>query len=152
MKKKPFSSFLLLASIFFLSTSSFAQTVPGGSGDGSGGVIDSGPGGGTVYDCPISYSLKRNNGNGWAVCNGDGQIRIAFSQLPTEIPQLTGIFYKANKITTINYPVDGDVSDPTLPYISYCLTGGNIPPAKQLTFQFTYPNGQVCTTDTEADN
>lgn len=146
MKKVFFRAVTVLLYTFLFSSSAFAQVVPGGSG--GGGVIDPGTGGGgVVYDCPQSYSFKRNNGNGWGVCHGDAQIRIAFTQLPQVIPQLTGIYYEGNKITTIYYPVDGDVIDKTQPYISYCLSGGNIPPAHKLILEFTYPNGQICTTD-----
>ena len=145
-----------MLSLTFFCNKTFAQRDAGGS---TGGYV--------TQPCPLSF--KRNNGNGFGVCGGDAQIRVTFSQLPTVIPQLTGILYTntntgiQTKVTSVFLPVDGDVINKTKPYISYCLTGslasilqapgnsqGNIPPAVKLVLEFTYPDsGQVCTTDIE---
>lgn len=135
--------------LFIFSDNSYAQRDAGGSADGD-----------FSQPCPVSF--KRNNGNGHGVCGGDSQIRVAFSVLPTVTPQLTAIYYTntstgiKSSVTNVFLPVDGDIINKNQPYISYCLTGsipapgnsqGNIPPAVKLVLEFTYPSGQVCTTD-----
>lgn len=151
MKKIIISFCVFTLSICIFSTSTFAQDGRDAGGQSSGDL---------TQPCPVSF--KRNNGNGYGVCGGDAQIRVAFSQLPTVTPQLTAIYYtntstgvKSN-VTHVFLPVDGDIISKTQPYISYCLTGiipapgnsqGNIPPAVKLVLEFTYPSGQVCSTD-----
>ena len=146
MKKNLIFTVLLMSFCLF-AASAFAQDPPGNNNSGI---------------CPISYSFKRNNGNGWGVCHSDAQIRVAFNPLPSpdNIPTLTAIYYKGNPLTNVMLPVTGEVINKTQPYVSYCLTGsvpernngnpnGNIPPASKLTLEFTYPDGLVCTTDNE---
>lgn len=151
MKKSLLSFTLLLLTLVIVSPDASAQRDAGGS---SNGFIS--------QPCPVSF--KRNNGNGWGVCHGDAQIRVAFSAMPDEIPKLTAIRYTPSNtgvqqtITTVILPVDGDIISKNKPYISYCLTGslpapgnsqGNIPPAVKLVLEFTYSTGQVCVTDYE---
>ena len=129
MKKILHLFIALLISITFFSNSTSAQPAPGGSGDG-GGVSNS------PQPCPVSF--KRNNGNG--TCGGDAQIRLSFNQLPEFAPTLVGILYDGVEITTVHMPVIGDVSNlASKGYISYCLSGSNIPPAKKLVLHFRYP-------------
>jgi hypothetical protein len=69
MKKSILMS-IAITLCFFITNDSSAQVADsreaGGSDDGF-----------IHQPCPVSF--KRNNGNGWGVCHGDAQIRIAFS-------------------------------------------------------------------------
>ncbi len=128
MKKLLFTSIMLI-SICLTSIKTFAQPAPGNSGGGIGG------GGAAVQPCPVSF--KRNNGNG--TCGGDAQIRLSFNQLPQFAPELVLVSYDGAEITTIIMPVEGDVSNlASKGYVSYCLNGANIPPAKKLVLHFRY--------------
>lgn len=147
---KPFIPiFVITLTLLIFSGNGYAQRSSGGSADGS-----------FSQPCPVSF--KRNNGNGFGVCGGDSQIRVAFSELPTETPQLTAIYYVntntgiKSTVTNVFLPVDGVVINKNQPYVSYCLMGslpapgnsqGNIPPAVKLVLEFTYPGSHVCTTD-----
>ena len=161
MKTKLLTFAILLISFCIFSTATFGQVAPGN--DGTGGLPPDG--GGTIpgvgpTTCPISYSFKRNNGNGWGVCHGDAQIRVTFDPMPSaaEVPLLTGIFYLGVRLTNVILPVSGDLVTKGQGYVSYCLIGSapeknngnpfaNIPPAVKLLLEFTYPNGLICTTD-----
>ncbi len=130
MKKNLLTFAFLLFSAFIFSTTSFAQADGGGTGSASGTITPPQP-------CPVSF--KRNNGNG--TCGADAQIRLSFNQLPQFAPTLVGVWYNGQEITTIVMPVYGDVSNlASKGYISYCLSGSNIPPAKKLVLYFRYPN------------
>ena len=148
-QSKKFILFFLFSASFFFSNKVLAQRDAGGSSNGT-------------EPCPVSF--KRNNGNGFGVCGGDAQIRVAFGTLPGNIPQLTAIYYTntntgiQTNVTSVFLPVNGDLISKTKPYISYCLTGilpapgnsqGNIPPAVKLVLEFTYQSGQICRTDVE---
>ena len=153
MKKKLLIFTVSLLSLCIFSTTSFAQGAPGD--DGSGGGVTPPDGGGTVGTtpppAPMIYTFKRNNGNGFGVCGGDAQIRVAFNPMPTTyIPCITEIWYNGAKLTNVILPVYGEVIDKTQPYVSYCLMGSlpatnngnplaNIPPACKLTLVFGNP-------------
>jgi hypothetical protein len=153
--KKRIITMSVFTLLLFVSNISFGQTTEGREAGGSDNGF-------TYEPCPVSW--KRNNGNGWGVCHGDAQIRVAFGEMPSVIPQLTKITYtvtntgQTTTITSVQLPVNGDIINKSHHYISYCLTGilpapgnsqGNIPPAVKLVLEFTYPSGQVCTTDFE---
>ena len=125
---KIFLAFILVVIICISANNTFAQTRDaGGTGDG---ITPAQP-------CPVS--IKRNNGQG--TCGGDAQVRLSFNQLPDFAPTLVAIWYNGEKINYITTPVTGDASNLLQKgYISYCLEGGNIPPAHKLVFQFHYAN------------
>lgn len=153
MKTKLLTFAFLFISTCILSTTTFAQPAPGDNGTGPGGGTppDGGGTGGTPPPAPMIYTFKRNNGNGWGVCGGDAQIRVAFSPMPSSyIPCITEIWYQGAKITNVILPVYGEIIDKTQPYVSYCLMGSlpatnngnplaNIPPASKLTLVFGHP-------------
>lgn len=127
----------IFAAIIFtcclFTTKTFAQRDAGGSSSGN-----------TIPEpCPTNF--KRNNGDG--TCGGSAQIRLSFSQSPSYAPTLVGLWYDdGTPITNIFLPVPGDISDLSAKgYISYCLMGGNIPPAKKIVAQFYFPHtNQYC--------
>src|SRR4051812_40364346 len=84
MKKK---LFVIAASMFicFFSFKTFAQVAPGDSGDGSGD--------------PVSFTFKRNNGNGTA--GGEAEIRVSFKVLPEHLPLIAEIVYEGSVISGI---------------------------------------------------
>ena len=159
MKQKLFTLTLLILTLFFCSTTTFAQSDSGGLDTGGG--TGTGPdGGGTGVTPPppppMVYTFKRNNGNGLGVCGGDAQIRVTFETIPADdqIPFITKILYNDGKsetpseITTVRLPIYGTRIDKTQPYVSYCLEGivpspgnsqGNINPAVKLTLIFSVP-------------
>ena len=135
IKKLLFAVFLF--SICFFTNNTFAQRGAGGSSDGSGD--GSGTQGQTVPPQPCPTGVKRNNGQG--TCGGDAQVRLSFNQLPDFAPTLVAIWDGDEQITGVMLPVEGDVSNLAKKgYISYCLSGSNIPPAHKLIFQFHYAN------------
>lgn len=116
-----------------------AQRDAGGS---AGGNV--GPAGGNTQNCvtqPNPTSFKRNNGEG--TCGENGEIRLKFNQNPSEAPVLTALMYEdGSPINYIIVPVNGDVSNLAQKgYISYCLLGGNINPAKKIIAVFHYASG-----------
>jgi hypothetical protein len=131
-----FSLLFCLACIFSLST--FGQTAPGGG-----------------FDCPNSYSIKKNNGGG--ICHGDALVTVIFNPmpLPGDIPMLTAIYCQGQPLNNIlpaqGYLTtkDGEIN------VTYCLTEStdkktsvnNISPSSKLVLEFTYSNGMVCRTD-----
>ena len=105
-------------------------------------------------ECPISYSIKKNNGSG--VCKGDALVTVIFNPVPTpgNIPRLTAIYYKGQTVGNM-LPVQGHlVNKGRETHISYCVTEAvsrknsfsNISPANKLVLEFTYPNGTSCRT------
>ena len=127
MKKRffPIAVFVLFISLF--SSNTFAQPVPGDSGDG-------GPNG-EVPSQPSPVSFKRNNGNG--TCGSEAQIRVAFNLLPDYLPAIEEIKYEGRTIPV----VFGDIDASQLAkkgYVSYCILSGNIPPAIKLAIKFHY--------------
>lgn len=132
----------LLFLIYFLSAKAFSQSAPGGGSE-----------------CPTSYSFKRNNGNGWGVCNGDEQIRVTFSPMPSagNIPLLTAIYYQGQPVSKVIFPVSGELVTHGQGYVSYCLRGsphknkgnpfGKISASIKVVLEFTYPDGMICRTD-----
>ncbi|HEY8690706.1 MAG TPA: hypothetical protein VIM07_15830 [Chitinophagaceae bacterium] len=131
----------LLFLIYFFTISAFAQTAPGG-----------------VTGCATSISVKRNNGNGHGVCNGDAQLRVIFSPMPSpeNIPLLTGIFYQGQSTTKVTLPIAGDMVTDGQGYVSYCVVVplknngnqfGKISPSIKIALEFTYQDGTICRTD-----
>jgi len=162
MKTRLQSITLLLISLLIFSTITFAQGDPGGDDDGIPTIPDGGSTGGNApgIKCPVSTSFKRNNGNGWGVCHGDAQIRVAFTPMPADanIPILTNVYYQGKALTNVIMNVQGDIVNRGQGYVSYCMIGsakpknngnpfGNIPPAVKLILEFTYPNGAICRID-----
>ena len=161
MKQKLFTLTLLLFTFFICSTKTFEQADSGGldTGGGTGTSPDGGSTGGVTPPPPpppMIYTFKRNNGNGFGVCGGDAQIRVAFETIPADnqIPLITKILYNDGKsatpveITSVRLPIAGTRVDKTQPYVSYCIEGivpspgnsqGNINPAVKLTLIFSVP-------------
>jgi hypothetical protein len=169
MKQKFFTVTFFAASLFIISTKTFAQADSGGldTGGGTGGTVGGTTGGTTPppTPAPMVYTFKRNNGNGLGVCGGDAQIRVAFSTMPTTVantPSISQIWYDDGKnglkqVTSVQLPIYGDITDKTQPYVSYCVTGimpapgnsvGNINPAIKLTLCFGPPLAVAPTTGT----
>lgn len=122
--------FTFAAALILLSISSYAQT--------------------QEATCPQIYDIKRNNGGnmpqGPGTCGGDAQIRVYFKECPSNPPRLDSIYYEGKKIQGITFSApDASQCDKPNSYISYCVYGSDIPPAKKLTFFFTYtfPTGNV---------
>ena len=107
--------------------------------------------------CPTIFDIKRNNGGnfpqGPGTCGGDAEIRVYFKECPTTRPRLDSIYYEGKKLQGLEFGhsnIRDGYPDPTNcdknhAYLSYCVYGSNIPPAKKLTFYFTYvfTNGNV---------
>ena len=139
MKTKLAILAFLFGLLCFYATTAFAQQDSGGGSE-----------------CPISYSIKKNNGGG--KCSGDALVTVVFNPmpLPGNIPRLTAIFYKdqflGNMVPAEGYLVTkgGETN------ITYCLTEtgtksnpfNNISAAGKLILEFTYPNGTACRTRT----
>ena len=113
----------LSAAFLFLTIATFAQT--------------------SNTECPVIFDIKRNNGGnfpqGPGTCNGDAQIRVYFKDCPSNPPTLDSIYYEGQKLQGLTFgaPDASNCSKPNS-YLSYCVFGSNIPPAKKLTFYFTY--------------
>ena len=145
MKTKTFTICLLLFTSLLISNRIFAQRDSGGSSDGglgseSGGTFNSG----TQESCitqPNPTSFKRNNGQG--TCGGDAQIRLSFSQQPTIAPTIIGLYHSdGTPVTNVFLPIQGDMTNLAKKgYISYCIMGSNIAPAKKLIAVFHYDGG-----------
>jgi hypothetical protein len=138
MKKVLHTFSLLFISLCMFSVSSFAQDVPGGSGDGSGdgsGTPDGGSTGSTVAQ-PLGVHFTRNNGDG--TCGGMAQIRLFYATAPTTAPVLTQIYYNDAPLYSNFTAVTGNISNyATTGYVSFCLSTSNIPPAIKLTLTYT---------------
>ena len=129
--------FTLNAVLILLTITSFAQT--------------------QTATCPTIFDIKRNNGGnfptGPGTCGGDAEIRVYFKECPATKPRLDSIYYEGKKLQGLEFGhsnVRDGYPDPTAcdknhAYLSYCVYGSNIPPAKKLTFYFTYvfTNGNV---------
>ncbi|MDQ6757982.1 MAG: hypothetical protein M3004_13730 [Bacteroidota bacterium] len=151
MKTRLLTLAVLILSFCIISTTTFSQTVPGGSQDGSGDQIPV-EGGGTVPSTYTykSFTFKRNNGNGWGVCGYNAQVRVVFDPMPTcyaDIPKLTSIIYKNTDLLANGYAmiINYQIINQTQPYVSYCIKGienlpgasdGNIPPAEKISLKF----------------
>jgi len=111
----------------------------------------------TEAQCPTIFDIKRNNGGnfpqGPGTCGGDAEIRVYFDACPANPPRLDSIYYEGKKLDGLEfghsnvrdgYP-DASHCSKNNGYLSYCVYGSNIPPAKKLTFYFTYtfPAGKV---------
>ena len=128
MKKKLFS----LAIIFIISSVSFTtygQSAPGDSGDGSGSGDPS---------LVLPSSFKRNNGNG--TCGGEAEIRVCFSVLPVHLPVITEIKYEGGSIKGLVFSEVDASKFARKGYVSYCIQSANIPPAHTLSIRFHYEN------------
>lgn len=138
MKKKLVSLTVIVLSICFLSTSSFAQPAPGDDGSGTPPP----DGGGTTVTVPVQplgYHFTRNNGDG--TCGGQAQIRLYYTTAPTVAPVLTQIIYNGSPLYTNFLPVTGNIADyASKGYVSFCLSTSNIPPAIKLTLTYN-PGG-----------
>ncbi len=118
----------LFAAFALTATDTFAQTRDtGGSADGS------------CLTYPSPSLFKRNNGQG--TCGGDAQIRLYFNERPTVVPTLMAIYYNGEQVAGVLVPIEGDISTfDKKGYVSYCISGTNIPPAHKLTLQFHFAN------------
>ena len=140
--RKSISKVLLAAFLFaaftLTATDSFAQRDAGFSANGN-----------CIPTQPSPTSFKRNNGQG--TCGGDAQIRLYFNERPTVIPSIMAIYYEGGPVEGILLPIEGDISTfDKKGYVSYCITGSNIPPAHKLTIQFHYANS--CQEDILVEN
>lgn len=105
---------------------------------------------------PGPNSFKRNNGNG--TCNGSAQIRAGYATCPSVAPILEAVYHPSNGVlgpalTGLTYAT-GDMTpcSNNNSYISYCIFGGNIPPANSIVMQFYYPTtGQVFLINNEGE-
>jgi hypothetical protein len=153
MKQKLLSFVVITLSLCIFSTSSFAQDIPGGSGDGSGGG-GSADGGGTVGNTapaqPLTIHFTRNNGDG--TCGDKAQIRMYYTTAPTVAPVLTQIYYQGQPLYSNFTPVTGNIADfATKGYVSFCLPTQNIPPAIKLTLTYNPSSTQQSATISGTD-
>lgn len=133
MKKTPLQLSILFVSIIALSTTSFAQEVPGGAGDGSS--IESSETSANGSAQPLGIHFTRNNGDG--TCGGQAQIRLHYNSAPTVSPLLTEIIYQGEPLYTNYVPIKGDIVNfASKGYVSFCLPTSNIPPAVKLTLTY----------------
>lgn len=142
MKKKLLSFAVIVLSLCIFSASSFAQEVPGGSGDGGGGTPpdEGGTGGGTVTQS-TGFHFTRNNGDG--TCGQKAQIRLYYTIAPTAAPVLTQIYYQGQPLFANFQPVTGDISGfATKGYVSFCINTSNLPPAIKLTLTYNASSTQ----------
>ena len=82
--------------------------------------------------CPNYF--KRNNGNG--ACP-DGQLKLYYSTSPAILPFVDSVYSDGIKSNVIFASPDASKFN-SLGYISYCITGGNMPPAS--TWQIYFHN------------
>ncbi len=144
MKTKLLSVGIAIVVSLTFSSQTFAQRDAGGSS--GGGTSDPGGsnGGNSEPECvvqPVPVSFKRNNGQG--TCGIDGQVRLSYSQNPTSIPVMIGLTYlDGSPVANVVLPIAGDASMlAKKKYISYCIQGTNISPAKKLVAVFHYDDG-----------
>ena len=141
MKRKLLSFTILFVAFTVFSISSFAQVVPGGSGDGSGTPPDGGGTTGTPIPQPTAIHFTRNNGDG--TCGGLAQIRLYYTTAPTVAPVLTQIEYNGAPLYTNFTAVTGNIADyASKGYVSFCLTTSNVPPAIKLTLTYNASSTQ----------
>lgn len=138
--KKNLLKFAFLFSLSLFSITSFAQDVPGGSGDGSVTPPDGGGTSGSATQ-PLSVHFTRNNGDG--TCGGMAQIRMYYTAAPTVAPVLTQIYYQGAPLYSNFTAVTGNLSTyASNGYVSYCLPTSNIPPAIKLTLTYNASTSQ----------
>ena len=144
---------LLFVAVALLSIVSFSckknllgtDTYIRGGGGASSGTLEPGP-----------SSFKRNNGNG--TCGGSAQIRAGYDVCPGSLPVLEAVYHPSNGVlgpalTGLTFGA-GDMTpcSNNNSYISFCIYGGNIPPANSIIMQFYYPStGQVFLINNEGD-
>lgn len=140
MKKKLLTLSILFFSACILSTNTFAQAEPGGSGDGTTPPPDGGGSTGSVTQS-TGIHFTRNNGDG--TCGGQAQIRLYYSTAPTVAPVLTQIYYKGAPLFANFQPVTGDIAGyANKGYISFCINTSNLPPAIKLTLTYNASSTQ----------
>lgn len=91
--------------------------------------------------CNSMFQFKRNNGNGWGVCDNQAQITVS-TNLETSFPDLVQIHdgrknYLEHKLKT---------SQSQRGNVIYCLPENNIPPALKVSLVFA-TNFGGCKTD-----
>ncbi len=149
MKRNVLTICMLLC-IGILPTKIFAQIVTDLGGSNDGGVTgeeatldvstmasaaNANPA--NLPPCTTLYSFKRNNGNGWGVCGGQGQIRIATTQT-SGFPNIVRIF-GGGKGYDQTVKISG--AQTSKGYLSYCQEINNMPPAGKLTLVFATASG-----------
>lgn len=136
MKKNLFSLAILVLSIT-ISSKTFAQEAPGGSGDGSGSIDAGTAAGPSTAIQPSAVQFFRNNGDG--TCGGSAQIRLYYTTVPTIAPTLDNIIYNGQPLIANFTPVRSILGDITTKgYFSFCLPASNIPPVIKLVIQYHY--------------
>ncbi len=100
--------FTLSIALLLISLSDFAQTIA----------------------CPGYF--KRNNGNG--AC-ADGQLKLYFTVCPDIAPVIDSVFTNGVK-ATVKFALPDASKCNTQGYISYCVIGGNMPPAASWNIYF----------------
>lgn len=141
--------FLSIAAISIISVSCKKTNLDGvtvlrGGGGSSGGV---------VHEYPDFF--KRNNGNG--TCGGEGQIRAQYASCPVEAPTLLNVYNlnADNSMTVIpGLRYGAGVTSPcenNHSYMSYCYSGGNIPPITKVVLEFTWSDGFTILLNSEGD-
>ena len=135
MKSKLLSFGLLVLTV--ISFSCKKELLPGES-RGGGGSSNM-----TYVPQPLPTFFKRNNGNG--TCGGSAQIRLVYAVQPTTYPTLIAI-YNSPVGMQLGQPLNGFTfgagvsgGNNNNAYTSYCIFGGNIPPANALVLKFKYP-------------
>lgn len=133
--KKTFLSFTVVLFMSLFTTNIFAQDVPGGESDGSGGTPPPDDPGNSVTVQPAAVHFTRNNGDG--TCGDKAQIRFYYTTAPTSQPLLTQIYYDGQPLFANFTPVAGNITDfASKGYVSFCLNVSNIPPAIKLTLTY----------------
>ena len=108
-------------------------------------------GGGTTTSVPLQpkpSGFKRNNGNG--TCGGSAQVRVSYDTCPGYTPILEAIYYPSSTdlgpaLPGLTFGIgDKAPCSNNNGYVSFCIYGGNIPPANSVIMQFFYAEtGQV---------
>jgi hypothetical protein len=144
MKTKLLTVCIAVVICLTYSSNSFAQRDAGGTSSGGGSTDPGGSAGSSEPECvvqPVPVSFKRNNGQG--TCGIDGQVRLTYAQNPSSIPVMIGLTYlDGSSVDNVVLPIIGDASMlAKKKYISYCIEGTNISPAKKLKAVFHYEGG-----------
>lgn len=139
--KKALLSFTVVLFMSLFSANIFAQDVPGGESDGSGGGTPPDEPGTSATTQSTAVHFTRNNGDG--TCGDKAQIRMYYTVAPTAQPLLTQIYYQEQPLFANFTPVAGNIADfATKGYVSYCLNTTNIPPAIKLTLTYNASSSQ----------
>lgn len=145
MKSKILSVCVVVLTCLIFSQKSVAQRDAGGTASNGGAAGEGGYSGMECTTEPPPESFKRNNGGneGNGTCGQDGQIRLKYKFDPSTAPLLVGLMYEdGSPVTRVYLPIEGDVSVlEKKHYVSYCLMGTNVIPAKKLIAVFRYPGG-----------